>query len=126
MKHFKIIGSLWFLFGLFGFLFSLLHTVLMASFIYSIAGLGALLVEILQCVFLLAAVVTGVGLLRQARWSRVATEVLGSILFAVSAIALIFSEVATSQRVSIFVPALLFALYSLAVTLFVRYEPEAG
>jgi len=89
-----------------------------------VGGPGALAVEILGCVFTIAAALAGYGLLRSWRWSRFAIEVLGAVLLATSVIALFFSEVVIGQRLLLFVPAAVFALYSLIVTLFMKYEPR--
>ena len=97
----------------------------MGRFIYSVGGVGELVVEILGCVFTFAAMAAGFGLLRHWSWPRIGIEVLGSLLLAFSVITLFFSEIVVSQRITLFVPASLFALYSLVVTLFLRYESRA-
>jgi len=94
----------------------------MAGFIYRAYGLAALVVELLGCVFTLAAAIAGYGLLKRWGWPRFAIEVLAAILLACSLVALFFSEVVVSQRILVFVPASLFALYSLVVALFLSYE----
>jgi hypothetical protein len=123
MTHFKTIGWLWLVFGVLGSLYTCWHAVVMSGFIYFVGGLSALVVEILGCVFTLAGALVGFGLLRHWRWARIAVEILASVLFACSVIALLFSEVVVSQRVIVFVPAAIFALYSLMIALFVGYEP---
>jgi len=124
MKQFRVIAGLWLAFGALGFIYTTWHTSVMSGFIYHVGGPGALAVEILGCVFTFAAAMAGCGLLRGWRWSRFALQVLGAVLLASSVIALFFSEVVIGQRLLFFVPAAVFALYSLIVALFVKYEPR--
>ena len=124
MKQFRVITGLWLAFGSLGFIYTAWHASVMGGFIYHVGGPGALAVEILSCVFSLAAAVAGYGLLRGWRWARFAIEVLGAVLLASSVIALFFSEVVIGQRLLFFVPAAVFALYSLIVALFKTYEPR--
>ena len=124
MKHFQVIAGLWLAFGALGFIYTSWHASVMSGFIYHVGGPGALAVEILGCVFTTAAALAGYGLLRSWRWSRFAIEVLGAVLLAASVIALFFSEVVIRQRLLFFVPAAVFALYSLIVALFMKYEPR--
>jgi hypothetical protein len=122
MRHFTTLAWLWLVFGALGSFYNCWHAAVMSHFIYGVGGLGALAQELMDCVFTLAAIVAGYGLLRGWRWARLAIEVLGAVLLAESLIALLFSEVVIDQRILFFGAALLFAMYSLIVALFVKYE----
>ena len=126
MRHFTILGWLWLVFGTLGSFFECWAVVVAVHFIYSagfyrVGRFGALVNELPSCVFTLAAIVAGYGLLRRWRWARVAIEVLGAILLVMSVIAL-FSPVTIGQRIVFLGPVALFAMYSLIVALFVKYE----
>jgi hypothetical protein len=122
VNHFRITAGLWLVLGAIGFLVTSLHAATMGGFVYRIGGPGALAVEILTCAFMLAATVAGYGLLCGWDWPRLALEILGAVLFTFSLVGLFFSEVVIKQRVLVFIPALLFATYSLFVTLFLKHE----
>lgn len=98
----------------------------MSGFIYSKGGLSALAIEVLEGVFTSLGALAAFDVLRRWRWARIAGEILGSILVAGSAMALLFSEVVVGQRIAVFAPAALFTLYSLTVALFVSYESRAA
>ena len=115
MTHFKIIGWFWLVFGVFGFL--------CASWqIYNFFVPGSLgmldLLDILQCAFAFVGALAGFGLLRRWRWARIAVEILGSIVLALSLFVLLDGEV-----ILFYVFTASLALYSLLVALFVKYEP---
>jgi hypothetical protein len=113
MTHFKIIGWCWLVIGAFGFLWACWQ-------IYHFDLLGSLgmfaLIDILQCAFAFVCALAGFGLLRNWRWARIAVEILGSIVLALSLFVLL-------QGVIVFyVFTASLAFYSLLVALFVSYE----
>jgi hypothetical protein len=113
MTHFKIIGWFWLVLGAFGFLWACWQVYHFAV----LESLGMLdLIDILQCAFAFVCALAGFGLLRHWRWARIAVEILGSIVLALSLFVLL-------QGVIIFyVFTASFALYSLLVALFFRYK----
>jgi hypothetical protein len=113
MTHFKIIGWFWLVLGAFGFLWACWQVYHFAV----LESLGMLdLIDILQCAFAFVCALAGFGLLRHWRWARIAVEILGSIVLALSLFVLL-------QGVIVFyVFTASFALYSLLVALFFRYK----
>src|SRR4030095_16218804 len=90
MRHFKVLGSLWLLFGLF-WTFAAAWALIAPSDqsdLYALTSTSAwgtdLIGVFLECAFFVASAVFGLGLLRRWRRAHIATGVLGGILLAVA------------------------------------------
>ena len=93
----------------------------MGRFIYAVAGPSGLAWEIGEGVVALAVAVSGYGLARGWVWARLAVELLATVLLGTCGVILLFSDMALSVAS---VAPVIFALYSLVVVLFFRFEPQ--
>jgi hypothetical protein len=124
MSHFKVLAWLWLLLGGLGSVYKCWHAVQMGGFILGVGGPGALAWELGECVLAVGGAAAGYGLLRGWRWSRLVIELIASVLLGVLGTCLLFADIGISAGIAIYGPPVIFALYSLAVTLFCRYEPR--
>jgi hypothetical protein len=121
MKHYRFMAWLWLVLGAFATVYKCWHAVAMGDFIYSVAGSSGLAWEIGECVVAVAVAAAGHGLVRGWPWARVAVELLASVLLGICGLILVFGDIALSPAS---LAPVIFALYSLTVVLFFRYEPR--
>jgi|SRR5579859_4640583 len=121
MKHYRFIAWLWLVLGALATVYKCWHAIAMGRFIYSVAGSSGLAWEIGEGVVALAVAGAGYGLVRGCVWARVAVELLASVLLGTCGVVLLFSDMALSAAS---LAPVIFALYSLVVVLFFRYEPR--
>ena len=126
MTHFKMLAWLWLLLGSMGGVYKCWHAVHMGGFILGVGGPGELAWEIGECVLAVGGAAAGYGLLRGWRWSRLVIELIASVLLGVLGTCLLFANIGISASITIYGPPVLFALYSLAVTLFCKHEPRSA
>ena len=124
MKSFQTVGWSWLVLGALGSVYKCWHAVSLGSFIYFKAGASGLAWELGECMFALGIAAAGCGLVRGWRWSRFAVVVLATILLGFSSICLLFADFAPSVRATIYLAPAIFALASLIIALFFRYEPR--
>ena len=135
MRHFKILGWLWLLFGLFW--SSLAAFALIAPSGQSeqvVVKLTSvwwtdLILASLECAFFVASAVFGFGLLRRWRGAQVVVAILGGALLAVSIVAIPDPwSPPTAMPMKMVWLSLFFclALYSLIAPLVIRYVPKTA
>ena len=125
MKQFQILAWFWLALGAVGAVYKCWHAVYLGGFIYFKSGIGGLAWEIGECVIAVGVAATGYGLVKGWRFSWLAAELIASILLGVSGTCLLFrGDIFASARMAIYLPPSLFALYSLVVVMFLRYEPQ--
>jgi len=135
MRHFKILGWLWLLFGLFWSslaAYALITTSVQPDQIVvksTSAWWTDLIVNSLECAFFVASAVFGFGLLRRWRRAQVVLGVLGGLLLAVSVVAIPspwFPPTTVLMKMAWLSPFFCLALYSLIAPLLIKYEPKAA
>ena len=135
MRHFKILGWLWLVFGLFW--SSLAACALLAPSVQpeqivvrsTSVWWTDLIVNSLEGAFFIASAVFGFGLLCRWRRAQVVAGVLGGVLLAVCVVAIPspwFPPTAVPMKIVWLSPFLCLALYSLLTPLLIKYEPKAA
>jgi hypothetical protein len=137
MRHFKILGWLWLLFG--GFWTLLIACALLdraaitpqqppEAIISSWAWFEGVIGNSVECSFFLGSAVLGVGLLRRWRRAHVAAAVLGAFTLAVYALlvpAPSFPPATLAQSMLRLSPLAVLGLYSLLAVWRCKYEPKS-
>jgi hypothetical protein len=135
MRHFKILGWLWLVFGLFwSFLAAcalLAPSVQPEQIVIKTTSVWwtDLIVNSLEGAFFVASVVIGFGLLRRWRRAHIAIGLLGAFLLAVYLLLVSspsFPPLTLAQSMLYLSPLAVLALYSIVVVLSVRYEANAA
>jgi len=135
MRHFKILGWLWLVFGLFW--SSLAGCALLApsvqpeQIVVTSTSVWStdLIVNSLEGAFIIASAVFGFGLVRRWRRAQVVIGVLGGVLLAVSVVAIPcpwFPPATVPMKMVWLSPFFCLALYSLITPLLIKYEPKAA
>jgi hypothetical protein len=133
MRHFRILGWLWLVFGLFW--SSLAACALLAPSVQpeqiktTSVWWTDLIVSSLEGAFFVASAIFGFGLLRRWRRAQVVAGVLGGVLLGVCVVAIPspwFPPTAVPMKIVWLSPFLCLALYSLITPLLIKYEPKAA
>lgn len=134
MRHFKILGWLWLLFGGFWSLLMAWAFLMGASIapktqpgviISSRAWWEEVIVNTLECSFFLGSALLGVGLLRRWRGVHIVAAIFGAFALAVYALLIrspSYPPRTLAQSMLYLSPLAIVGLYSLILVLFVRYE----
>ena len=136
MRHFKILGCLWLLFGGFWSLLVAWAFLMGASItpqqphgviVSSRAWWEEVIGNSVECSFFLGSAILGVGLLRRWRWAHIAASALGAFALAVYAYlvpAPSFPPATLAQSMLHLSPLAVLGIYSLLAVWLCKYEPK--
>lgn len=135
MRHFKVLGWLWLLFGLFWSLLVALVLIAPAPTLQTVIietntrwmWWQDRILDTLECTFFLASTLLGVGLLRRWRRAEVGIAILGGIMLALYVLLVSSSSFPPQtlfQSMFHLSPMAVLGLYSLAAVSLIKYEPK--